>query len=102
MYRRFDSGHPLCASMTESTETLDGVRLWLVTDGTADSLGWQTALVDALRLLGAASVDVLGVSGMLGVTARGLLEQGADKVARTLRFSRRGHPDASANDAVSR
>lgn len=93
--------------MTESqtpdaAESLDGARVWLVTDGTADAAGWQASLVGALRAIGAASVDVLGVSGVLGFTARGLIGQGAEKVARTLRLSRRGEPDTNAFDALER
>ena len=83
-------------------ESLDGARVWLVTDGTAGAGGWQDPLVEALRARGAGSVDVLGVSGVLGFTARGLIGQGAEKVARTLRLSRRGEPDSSAFDALER
>jgi hypothetical protein len=81
--------------------SLDGARVWLVSDGTADAAGWQAPFVKALREVGAASVDVLGVSGVLSYTARGIIGQGAEKVARTLRLSRRGEPDASAFDAIS-
>ncbi len=79
---------------------LDGQRVWLVTDGTAETEGWAEPLATALRDGGAASVDVLGVSGVLTLTARGLLEQGADVLARTLRFTRRGEPDTDAAAAV--
>lgn len=82
--------------------SLDGARVWLVSDGTAEAAGWQGPLVKALRDCGAASVDVLGVSGVLSYTARGLIGQGAEKVARTLRLSRRGEPDTNAFDAISR
>lgn len=85
-----------------NTQPLAGTRVWLVTDGTAESAAWQEPWTEALRLAGAASVDVLSVSGVLGWTARGLLEQGAEKVARTLRLARRGEPDASAFDAIAR
>lgn len=90
------------AERAEAPESLDGARVWLVTDGTADAAGWQGSLLGALRAVGAASVDVLGVSGVLGFTARGLIGQGAEKVARTLRLSRRGEPDTSAFDALER
>lgn len=82
--------------------SLEGARVWLVTDGTAAADGWQGPLVDALRKVGAASIDVLGVSGVLSYTARGIIGQGAEKVARTLRLSRRGEPDTNAFDAISR
>ncbi len=82
--------------------TLDGARIWFVTDGTAEAGGWSRSFTDALRAAGAAAVDVLGVSGMLGVTARGLIGQGADKLARTLRLARAGEPDAPAIEAIRR
>ena len=83
-------------------QSLDGARVWLVTDGTAGAGGWQDPFVAAVRARGAGSVDVLGVSGVLGFTARGIIGQGAEKVARTLRLSRRGEPDTSAFDALER
>lgn len=89
--------------MTETAETprLDGARVWIVTDGTAEHEGWQAPLVAALRRAGAGTVDVHGVSGALTLTARGLLEQGADRLARLLRFARPGEPDADAHDAFA-
>ncbi|MFT4704262.1 MAG: hypothetical protein ACI81R_001958 [Bradymonadia bacterium] len=89
--------------MTESStpSSLENARLWIVTDGSAEAGGWLESLTDALRAAGASSVDVFGVSGMLGITARGLLETGAEKIARTLRLSRRGEPDATAFDALA-
>jgi len=82
--------------------SLDGARVWIVTDGTAEVEGWQDGFVAALREVGASSVDVLGVSGVLSLTARGWIEQGADKLARTLRFTRRGEPETDATEAFVR
>ena len=94
------------AAQTEAAETkagdLGGARVWLVTDGTAESAGWLDPLVQSLRDTGAGTVDVLGVSGVLGFTARGILEQGADKIARTLRLSRKGESDSNAIEALER
>lgn len=81
--------------------SLDGARVWFVSDGSADAGDWTEPFVQALRQVGAASVDVLGVSGALGMTARNVLEQGAERVARTLRLTRRGEPDAAALDALA-
>ena len=89
-------------AVQSNAHPLAGARVWLVTDGTAESAAWQEPWTDALRAAGAASVDALSVSGVLGWTARGLLEQGAEKVARTLRLARRGEPDASAFDALAK
>lgn len=84
----------------DATPSLEGARVWLVTDGTAEALGWLTPMKAALHAVGAGSVEVLGVTGMIGMTARGILGQGAEKIARTLRLSRRGQPDATAFEAI--
>lgn len=87
------------SSAADPALRLDGVNLWLVTDGTAEALGWQDPFLDRLKGFGASTV-VLGVSGMLGLTARGLIGQGAERLARTLRFSRRGEPDVGAFETI--
>ena len=82
-----------------STARLDGARVWIVTDGTAEQGDWLSPIRDALREFGAGSVDVLSTSGVLGMTARGLLEQGADRLARTFRLAPQGQPEQNAVDA---
>lgn len=74
--------------------------MWFVTDGTAERDGWQGAFVDALREGGAASVDVLGLPAAVGWTARRILEQGAEQVARGLRFLVGGDAGIPAADAL--
>ncbi len=80
---------------------LQDARIWIVTDGSAEASGWLVGLTEALRAEGAASVDVMGVSGAVGWTARNLVEAGAERIARTLRLSRRGQPDSNAADAFA-
>lgn len=63
------------------------VRIWFVTDGTAEQQGWQTPLVDALVRAGAGQIDVFSTTRALAETARGLLEQGTAMLARTFRVS---------------
>lgn len=74
--------------------------MWLVTDGTAEAGGWLEPFKAALESIGATSVDVLGVSGVIGQTARGLIGQGAERLAR-LSFVRRGLPDANVFEVMA-
>jgi flagellar biosynthesis chaperone FliJ len=60
-------------------------RFWLVTDGTAARQGWAERLKAALRSAGV-ELEVLSLPSMLAATARGVLETGADAVARALRL----------------
>ena len=63
------------------------LRIWFVTDGSAEQQGWQTPLVDALVRAGAGQIDVFSTPRALAETARGLLEQGTAMLARTFRVS---------------
>jgi hypothetical protein len=83
------------------TQRLDGLRVWLVSDGSARSTAWHEPLSRALRARGAASVDSFGTGGAIEQTARELIGAGAERIARTLRFVRRGQPDISAFELAS-
>lgn len=87
------------ASSSAPSAQLHGARVWIVTDGSAEQAGWLRPVREALRGVGAGSVDVLSVSGVLSMTAKGLLEQGADRIARTLRLAPQGQPEQNAVDA---
>lgn len=88
--------------MSEHEESwLKDVGVWLVSDGTASREGWQEALLRRLREAGASSAEVYSVSGAVSTTARGMLEQGAERIARTLRLSGNGKEEG-AFEALSR
>lgn len=80
---------------------LEDVGVWLVSDGTASREGWQEALLRRLKEAGASSAEVYSVSGAVSTTARGMLEQGAERIARTLRLSGNGREEG-AFEALSR
>lgn len=75
--------------------TLEGSRIWLATQGGERAHYYQMALVAGLKALGATSVEVIGVQGMLkstasdlGTRATDLLESAAGRLARGLKVDR--------------
>lgn len=87
--------------MTTATP-LHGARVWLVADPNGDATGWQNEVARALRDIGAASVEAVGVQGMIGLTARSILESGADLVQRAVRFVLPGQQQGHFPDAMAR
>jgi hypothetical protein len=67
----------------------------LLTDGSADQLGWREPLLHALRAKQVESVESVSVVGAIGLTARNLLEMGAERVRQELKV-RRGNSERSA------
>ena len=83
---------------------LRGASVWLLTDGTAEQQGWAEPMIREIQAAGAGSAQLLGISGVLGTTARGMLEQGAERLARTLRLGQVGQAgdETVAHEAFAR
>lgn len=79
---------------------LDGLSVWLFSDGTAESMGWKDALMDAITQQGASSVESVSVVGAIGLTAKNLFEMGTERLRSELRL-RRNSREVSAADELS-
>lgn len=94
------SSNKMESEPTGSKASLDGLSVWLLTDGTAEQLGWRDDFLQALRARGASHAESVSVVGALGMTARNLFEIGSDRLKRELKIRRSQVGDVSAADEL--
>lgn len=84
---------------TDQSRPLEGLSVWLFSDGTAEAMGWKDALIAAIEHQGASSVDSVSVVGAIGLTAKNLFEMGTERLRSELRL-RRNSREVSAEEEL--